>query len=60
MSTTECCFTNATLMHTKKQKTVMSIFVSFDAVFSLIHAEAMPTEYATWSEGQTLVDVSKE
>ena len=44
MSTTECCFTKATDMHTKKQKMVTRAFVYTEALFSFNQVDAMPME----------------
>ena len=58
ISTTECCFTNATEMQTKRQKLTINIFIPFDAALSFNHVEAIPIEYATCMDGQTFVHVS--
>lgn len=58
ISTTECCFTNATDIHTKKQKITMNVLHHVDADFSFSQVEAIPIEYATCKDGQTFVLVS--
>jgi hypothetical protein len=47
ISTTECCFTNATDMHTKAQNTTINVLHPLDADFSLSHVDAIPIEIAT-------------
>ena len=58
ISTTECCFTNATEMHTMKQNTVTNVLHLLDTIGSFNQVDAIPTENATCRDGQTLVLVS--
>ena len=47
-------------MHIMMTAKTMKPFQSFEQSLYLSHTEAMPMEYATCSEGQTPVLVSKE
>ena len=54
----ECCFMNTVERQTNMQNTTIADFVHQAADFSLSQIDAIPIEYATCSEGQTLEFVS--